>query len=124
MFQVSPACISDIIFSRSDKTSTSSDSSVPAAKQPKISQPSDLEMNNFFRKIDKAQIKPALLRVVEPFAEDFIPRLSTDKLPKPLTDLYNPDALRMDYLKLLDSCESVFQSIKVRLSYKLEIKYL
>ncbi len=81
-------------------------------------------MNNFFRKIDKAQIKPALLRVVEPFAEDFIPRLSTDKLPKPLTDLYNPDALRMDYLKLLDSCESVFQSIKVRLSYKLEIKYL
>ncbi len=57
--------------------------------------------------INKAQTKPALLRVVELFAEEFIPRLSTNKLPKPLTELYNPEALRMDYLKLLDSCESV-----------------
>ena len=40
--------------------------------------------------INKAQTKPALLRVVELFAEEFIPRLSTNKLPKPLTELYNP----------------------------------
>ncbi len=49
--QVSPACISDITFTRSDRASISlSDTLVPPAKQPRIAQLSDVEMEFFLQR--------------------------------------------------------------------------
>ena len=56
----------------------------------------------FFAKLDSAPKKPAILKIVEPYSEQFIPKLCNVALPKPLTELYNPDSLHLEYLSFLD----------------------
>lgn len=65
--------------------------------------------------LNSALKNPAILRITQPYAQSFIPKLSLAEFPKPLTELYNPDALRMNYTELLVECEKVFQSITVSL---------
>ena len=52
---------------------------------------------------------------MEPYSEQFIPKLCNVALPKPLTELYDPDSLHLEYLSLLELSEERFQSIKVYL---------
>lgn len=62
-----------------------------------------------------ADKKPAILKITQPYAKDFIPKCATKALPLPMMELYNPDTLQMDYLSLLNVCESTFQTIKARI---------
>ena len=61
-----------------------------------------------------AKKKPAILKITQPYA--LIPKLCSSTLPRPMMELYNPQALHMGYLSLLEACESAFQGIKVRLT--------
>ena len=79
-----------------------------------IKTPSEDEMDAFFAEINKAQKKPAILKIEEPYAhQHFLPKLSDNKLPKPISELYDPEALKFDYLTLLDLCHEKSQSLKV-----------
>jgi len=78
-----------------------------------VPKPSKEEMDAFFVKINTAIKKPAILKVVEPYSEQFIPKVFSLSLPKSLAQLYDPDSLHMEYLPLLDLCEKVYESIKV-----------
>lgn len=51
-----------------------------------------------------AEKKPAILKIIQPYAQRFT-------LPLPMLELYNPEALHMGYLSLLKAFESAFQSI-------------
>jgi len=62
-----------------------------------------------------AENKPAILKITQPYAQEFIPKLCCSALPTPMMELYNPEALHMSYLTLLETCESAFQSITVRI---------
>ena len=79
-----------------------------------IALPSTGELDTFYASINQANIKPAILRIMPPYANDFVPKLSSGKFPKPLTELYNPTALHIDYVSLLEMCEKEFESIKVQ----------
>ena len=121
MMQVTPASISEIKFVRPCNQKNSADVHIDAhqsiIRKRHIEEPSEEEMDDFFKKISGATKKPAILKVVEPNAHNFIPKLNDDTLPKPMLELFNRDALQMDFLTLLDVCEKHFQSIKVTIYY-------
>ena len=69
----------------------------------------------FFEKISKAKARPAIMKITLPYAQEFIPTLSNDKFPTPISELYNPDMLHVGYLELITECERVFGCLKVQL---------
>ena len=42
-----------------------------------------------------------------PYSKQFIPMLYDASCPPPISQLYGPEALGMDYLSLLEKCEEV-----------------
>ena len=82
---------------------------MPLTKRSKINPPSQLELC----KISKAEVKPAILKIVEPYAEALIPRFSSSLLPHPMMELYMPDMLHKSYLPLLEKCKEKFKAIQV-----------
>ena len=97
--------------------SWSGDPEVHVRAHNKIIPPSPAAIDHFFREVNMAKKKPAILKITQPYAQGFIPKLCSSTLPRPMMELYNPQALQMGYLSLLEACESAFQGIKVRLIY-------
>ena len=87
---------------------------VPAkpGDKPEKTLPSE-EFEQFIKDISLADQKPAILKVIKPYADDFIPKAFDSKLPQLLTSLYSPEALHLDYLSLLTQCETAYHTIKV-----------
>jgi len=69
---------------------------------------STTELDTFYKAINEAKRKPAILKITHPFAETFIPLLSQSVFPLPITELYNPAALGYGVTR-----EKVFDTIKV-----------
>ena len=78
-----------------------------------IDSASPTELDTFYKAINEAKRKPAILKITQPFAEVFIPKLSQSVFPLTIMELYNPASLDMDYHDLLKECEKVFGAIKV-----------
>ena len=117
--KVTPARVCDIAFERPvQKKHEDATPSRPKRKRTDITPPSEAQIDAFFKQVNMADKKPAILTVTQPYAKEFIPKLCTSTLPMPLTELYSQEALHMDYLSLLDTCESTFQSIKVTIVAK------
>ena len=79
----------------------------------KIMPASQATMTTFYQEIIMAEKKPTMLKIIHPYAQEFIPKLCSSTLPLPMLELYNPEALHMNYLSLLEACELAFQSITV-----------
>ena len=79
-----------------------------------IHPPDKEKLQTFFSKLDGAKVKPAILKITQPYAEKFVPKSSTCILPMLLSEFYNPEALHKDYLALLQICESTYPMIQVR----------
>ena len=112
-----PAHVCDIKFVSPRKrrygTSTNNDTDhLPGPSSKTVAPQSPSRVKEFLAQLNKADKKPAILKITQPFAVAFVPKLCKDTLPLPLTELYNPDALAMDYLTLLAACENTFSSIK------------
>ena len=82
-------------------------------RSAKVNPPSKDELEKFYEKISESKMKPAILKITLPYAEGFIPTLSNSDFPIPISELYNPEMLHVDYLDLLSECEKVFGSLKV-----------
>lgn len=80
-----------------------------------VPEPTKEEMDRFYRDMNRAKKKPAILKIIQPYAQEFIPKMSQEQFPRPFGELYDPEALKMTYTKLLDECERVFKSIVVSL---------
>ena len=59
-------------------------------------------MKFFFAKINLAPVKSVILRVVEPYAKEFIPRLNTSTLPQ----LTNDRVVGIEDREGSEACES------------------
>ena len=62
-----------------------------------IDPPDEVKLQKFFNKLNGATVKLAILKITQPYAEQFIPKSSMFTLPELLSD-YNPEALHTDYL--------------------------
>lgn len=94
---------------------------MPTVRKRQIPPPTEDEISAFYSTIDGAKKKPAILKLIQPYAEFFIPKLSKAEFPKPMTELYNTEALTMNYTELLAECERVFDLIAVSLRLSIDI---
>ena len=79
-----------------------------------IPAPTQAELDACYAKLFSCDKKPAVLRVLDNYADQFIPLSRNPTYPKSLSYLYNPATLDMDYLQLLEECERVFADVKVK----------
>lgn len=86
-----------------------SSATVPAS----YSAASDDEKASCYDMISQSTKKPAILKIVMPYAEAFVPVLATQKFPISITELYDSETLLLSYPQLLKKCEEVFHSINV-----------
>ena len=91
--------------------------SAPSKKKEPTPQPTQSELDTFYAQLNNSSPKPAILRVIDGYAENFIPMSRNPKYPRSLSYLYNPDTLDYGYLQLLDECEHVYTSLQVFYSF-------
>ena len=103
------------MFRKSTKRSTELNDGTPSKVRRRchIKEPTESEMNSFYECLDGAKKKPAILKIIQPYANSFVPKVLSAELPKPISSFYNPDALKMDYIELLAECERLFNMISV-----------
>ena len=104
--QVETADIRDIIFHRTNAAAKPSFSRV-------IPPPTGKEITGFLQSLNCADLKPAIFKITKPFASEFIPHVLNPSYPHIISELYDQDALAMDYASLLKRCEELFSTIKV-----------
>lgn len=92
------------------------DPQVHARTHKEIIPPSPAAVDAFFQEVSMAEKKTAILKIIPPYAQELIPKLCSSTLPLPMMELYNPQALHMGYLTLLEACESAFHAIQVWLT--------
>ena len=102
--QVEPANIEDITFS----------SKQPPGTSRKIEPPTEEEFSDFCSALNTSKAKPALLKIMPPYSKQFIPKLCDKSLPPLISELYDQNALGMNYLDLLAKCEEASHTLKVR----------
>ena len=82
-------------------------------KEKVIPKPSKGELQSFFTNLSKCNSKPALLSIVQPFSDNYIPQQSAKELPPLLTELTDPSAFGLPFNELLQTCSKVKAKIKV-----------
>jgi len=120
MYQVTPAPIRDITFARPNKRKPTNDGQcssesgdVVRTPKKKVLPPSDEALGDLFEGWTDATNKPMLFKILRPYHQEFIPKLSSQEFPQPITDLYNPATLSMNYIELLKECKKAFDTLKV-----------
>ena len=66
--------------------------------------------------IDSSKERPAIFKITPPYSKQFIPKLCDQAFLSPLSRLYDPDTLGMDYLTLLAKCENVAHTLDLKVS--------
>ena len=78
----------------------------------KICPPTEDERKTFFETINASEDKPAILKVTPPYSKQFIPKFCKTSLPPPISQLYEQEALGMDYLSLIGKCEEAARKVR------------
>lgn len=89
------------------------DTTTSCKRMQLIEPPTQSELDAFYSTLNLAELKPAILKVTPPYSAQFIPRTCNSSLPTPISHMYKPDSLAMDYLTLVKTCEEVVKTIKV-----------
>ena len=71
-----------------------------------VPSPSTTELDVYYKAINEAEKKPAILKITQPFAGTFILMLAQSVLPMPITKLCKPAALDKEFPDLLKKCEN------------------
>ena len=109
---MTPANVSDINFTAKQCQSNSIRGASESSRKP-IPVPSEAELDEFYKTLNSSTDKPAILKITPPYSKQFIPLVSSTALPSPMSQLYDPDALGMDYLSLIRKCEEIASNIEV-----------
>lgn len=95
------------------KLSTSESDDKCKKKKFEILPPTEEQLQNHYINITKTSGKPSLLSLVPGMNQLFIPKYVSGELPKPLTHLYDENALSLPLPELLLKCEEIYDSISV-----------
>ena len=79
--------------------------------------PTDEELGAFFCSLSQSGIKSAILSLVPPYCDDFIPSMEKGILPRPLTDLYDKKLFNVSSFSELSSiCNNIATSVTLHVS--------
>jgi len=76
-----------------------------------IPSPTGDELKEHYSRFMKTKGRPALLSLVPGLNDSFIPKYVSGLLPKPLTHLYDEDALSLPFPDLLKKCEQIYDEV-------------
>ena len=113
--------IEESVSSLGDKDdSLSTDSPVSTSEEilPRYSvpQPTDEEMSQLFQALSLTETKPAILSLIDPYSDEYVPKSSLTTFPKPLKSLQQPLYTEMQYHELLAVCETVSLEVTTEMS--------
>ena len=57
--------------------------------------------------LSENETKPAILSLIPGYSNHYVPNISSPQYPKPLSSLYDPSFLKLNYPELLKQCEAV-----------------
>ena len=83
------------------------DSLLVSVEETICSRPTDGEMRELFEKLSLAGTKPAILSLIAPYSETYIPKSFLNVFPKPLKSLQQPSHLQLLYHEPLNVYETV-----------------
>ena len=81
------------------------------SKKNDVPKPSDFELEDFFQKISKCGSKPAVLSLVTPFSDAYVPRDFSEEFPPLISDFVDTSCFNLPYDELLVKCREVKSSI-------------
>ncbi len=84
---------------------TSSTLETVEVKRKKI--PSCEEMDCFYERLSKSESKPAILSLINPYTDKYVPVSNSPDFPPPLTALSKPEYESLSYTDLLQVCTEV-----------------
>ncbi len=85
-----------------------------------VSSPSANEMNSLYSSISKSKSKPGILSIIPEFSDQYVPIYSLPEFPRPLSLLYDPNNLKLDYHELLKKCESICVDVSQQMAVAVE----
>lgn len=72
-----------------------------------VSDPSAEEMSLFYESLYKTGVKCAVLSLIPPYADEYVPESIKKKYPMVLTELRNEKTFQLNYMELLDECAKI-----------------
>ena len=107
---------------QSQNDSTTDGESVQKRKKLIIPKATDDDLNTFYDDLSKTKGKPVLLSLMSKYNDSYVPETEAGVLPKLLTSLHDPEAMKMSYPDLLSKCESIYQSVSFTFSQALLVE--
>ena len=83
--------------SKKNQKDVASSSSLNKQKRH-IEPPSTSELDVFYKTLNHAQLKPAILKITPPYLDQYIPDSCNANFPDLISHVYNPNCLSMDYM--------------------------
>lgn len=107
---VTPSTSSFIFPTTCSSTSSSSDNSSlsNSSQETALLPPTDEEVDGFLRSLGALSTKPAILSLIHPYSDSYIPKAMNEDLPMCLLNLSKPEYLKRSYgdlLKVANQCK-------------------
>jgi len=80
----------------------------------------DDELDQLFDAMSLAGTRPAILSLVDPYSDNYVPKSSQSVFPKPLNFLHDESYVQLEYHDLLQVCESISLEITAEMSQLVE----
>lgn len=96
--------------------------SLEAASSINVEKPGSSELDNFFLKLSKCSTKPAILSIIDPYSDSYIPKVAQPSFPKPLQQLYDDKYLTYGFIELLSACEEIEISLTDEMATSVEVE--
>ena len=87
-----------------------------------VAKPKTSDMQKNFSQLGDCGTKPAILSIVKPYSDSYVPKVTIPSFPKPLQELYNKKYLAFSYMELfhITKCKILlivkFQQLTLRLT--------
>ena len=95
-------------------TTEESNSSVP------LTQATSEEMELPFKNQSVGGTKPAILSLIPPYSDNYVPKSLVQKFPEPLISLYASYYVDLEYHELLNACETISLHVTEKMTKSVE----
>ncbi|XP_045213619.2 uncharacterized protein LOC123564267 [Mercenaria mercenaria] len=76
-------------------------------REDRVPEASDEDMDILYKKFFESGAKSAILSIVEPYCDSFVPTATTSDFPKVLSELRDDKCYQMNYKEVVDHCEKI-----------------
>ena len=82
--------------------------------------PASENIDDLYKAISECDTKPAILSLADEYSTSYVPKRFLDNFPQPLSLLYQPAYMELEYHMLLKECESVKIQISEEMALAVE----